>query len=61
MYSEEILYFLKAKKFLVSLSEYLFIIESPQVNHVHYANDTFYISTDDGYNFSLKIDDNNRK
>ena len=61
MYSEEILEFLKAKKFLISLSEYLFIIESPQVRQVYFNNGRFYISTDDGYTFSLKIDDNEIK
>ena len=55
MYSEEIAKLLKLRYNLVSIREYIQIIESPQVDHVKYENDEFHIWTNDGYTFTLKI------
>jgi len=58
MYSHEIKEYLKLKKYLITVDEYLKIIESPQIRSVSYNNGIFYIKTDDSYEFSLKINDN---
>ena len=55
MYSDEIARLLKMRYNLVSIREYIQIIESPQVDHVKYENDEFKIWTNDGYAFTLKI------
>lgn len=55
MYSEEIAKLLKMRYNLVSIREYIQIIESPQVDHVKYENNEFKIWTNDGYTFTLKI------
>lgn len=55
MYSYEIACLLEQKKYLISVKEYLKIINSPQVDHVVYKNQQFYIYTNDGYQFVLKI------
>ena len=55
MYSEEIAKLLRIRYNLVSIKEYIQIIESPQVDHIKYENDEFYIWTTDGYTFKLKI------
>ena len=55
MYSEEILNYLKNKKFLLTVEEYLKIIESPQIREVFYNDKHFFMTTDDGYKFSFKI------
>ncbi|MBQ9024566.1 MAG: hypothetical protein IJ105_05015 [Bacilli bacterium] len=61
MYSEEIKQYLKKKKYLLTVEEYLYLIESPQIRENIYRDNTFYISTDDGYNFSFKIVDKDIK
>jgi len=61
MYSHEIKEYLKLKKYLITVDEYLKIIESPQIRSVSYNNGIFYIKTDDSYEFSLKISDNKEK
>ena len=59
MYSEEIKKYLKLKKYILTLDEYLKLIENPQVRRVIYnENDYFTVLTDDGYNFSFKIIEN---
>jgi len=55
MYSYEIACLLEQKKYLISVKEYLQIIKSPQVDHIQYKNQQFYIWTNDGYQFVLKI------
>ena len=55
MYSYEIAELLKLRNNLVTLKEYLEITNSPQVDHVKYENDNFYLWTNDGYQFVLKI------
>ena len=61
MYSNEIEKLLKLRNYLISIQEYLEIIKSPQIDHIKYENDTFYIWTNDGYNFTLKIRRENGK
>lgn len=59
MYSEEIKEFLKIKKYIITLDEYLKIIQSPQVRKVQSKdNNCFDMITDDGYIFSFKIIEN---
>ena len=59
MYSEEIKKYLKLKKYILTLDEYLKLIENPQVRRVIYnENNYFTVLTDDGYNFSFKIIEN---
>ena len=55
MYSYEIEKLIKLRNGLVTLKEYIEITNSPQVDHVKYENDKFYIWTEDGYKFVLKI------
>lgn len=55
MYSNEIKRLLEEKQYLISVKEYIQIIKSPQVNHIQYKNQQFYIWTEDGYEFVLKI------
>ena len=55
MYSKEIEELLKLKNNLINLSEYLKIVQSPQIDHIKYDNGSFKIWTDDGYKFELKI------
>ena len=55
MYSEEIAKLLKIRYNLVSIREYIRIIESPQVDHIKYEDEQFKIWTNDGYAFTLKI------
>lgn len=55
MYSEEIANLLKMRYNLVSIKEYLQITESPQIDHIKYENNTFFLWSNDGYSFKLKI------
>ena len=56
MYSHEIENLLKMKNYLITVKEYLSIIESPQIKDVDYkGNNNFNVSTTDGYNFSFRI------
>lgn len=55
MYSKEIQELLKLKNNLVTLEEYLRIIQSPQIDHIKYENGIFNIWTNDEYKFELKI------
>lgn len=55
MYSYEIKRLLEEKKYLISVKEYLKIINSPQVDHVVFKNHEFQIWTNDGYQFKLQI------
>ena len=55
MYSYEIEKLLKLRNYLVSIQEYLEIVKSPQIDHIKYENDMFYLWTNDGYTFTLKI------
>lgn len=56
MYSHEIDNLLKMKKYLISVKDYINIIESSQVKNVNYnGNNNFTVSTDDGYIFSFTI------
>ena len=56
MYSHEIENLLKMKNYLITVKEYLSIIESPQIKDVNYkGNNNFNISTNDGYNFSFRV------
>jgi hypothetical protein len=55
MYSYEIAKLLKIRQNLVSIQEYLEIIKSPQIDHIKYENDTFFLWSNDGYSFKLKI------
>lgn len=55
MYSHEIEKLLKLRQNLVSIQEYLEIIKSPQIDHIKYENDTFFVWSNDGHSFTLKI------
>lgn len=55
MYSEEIKRLLEIKGNLVTLKEYIKIIESPQVDHILYKDDEFHLWTTDNYYFKLRI------
>lgn len=55
MYSEEIKRLLEIRSNLVTLKEYIQIIESPQVDHVLYKDNEFHLWTTDNYYFKLKI------
>ena len=55
MYSHEIAQLLKLRYNLVSIKEYIQIVQSPQVDHVIYEDNTFKIYTTDGYTFTLRI------
>lgn len=55
MYSHEIEELLRVRNNLVSIKEYLKIIKSPQIDHIKYENDTFFLWSNDGYSFKLKI------
>ncbi len=55
MYSNEIENLLKFKNYLISVQDYLEIIKSPQIDHIKYENDMFYLWTNDNYSFTLKI------
>lgn len=55
MYSYEIEKLLKLRQNLVSIQEYLEIIKSPQIDHIKYENNTFFVWSNDGYSFKLKI------
>lgn len=55
MYSEEIKKLLQIRNNLVSVKEYIQIINSSQVDHVLYKNDEFHLWTTDNYYFKLKI------
>ena len=56
MYSQEIEELLKLRNYLISVKEYLKIVESSQVNHVKYENDKFICWTTDNYKFVLKVE-----
>lgn len=55
MYSYEIRKLLEEKKYLITLMEYITILKSPQIDHVLYKNQQFYMWTTDGYEFKFKI------
>ena len=55
MYSYEIRKLLEEKKYLITLMEYIKILKSPQIDHVLYKNQQFYMWTTDGYEFKFKI------
>lgn len=55
MYSWEIAKLLKLRYNLVSIKEYLEITKSPQIDHIKYEDDTFFLWSNDGYSFKLKI------
>lgn len=55
MYSYEIQELLRLRNNLVSIKEYIQIIRSPQIDHIQYKNQQFYIWTTDNYQFTLKI------
>lgn len=55
MYSNEIQELLRIRNNLISVKEYLKIIESPQINQIKFDNEQFYLWTDDNYKFVLKI------
>lgn len=62
MYSHEIEELLKMKNYLVTVQEYIKIIESSQVRDVDYkGNNYFSVSTNDGYSFSFKVVYNTKK
>ena len=56
MYSKEIEELLRYKKYLITVSDYLRIIESPQIRNIKYNDGNYFsIETDDGYSFNFKI------
>lgn len=60
MYSYEIEQLLRLKNYILSIKEYIQILNtSTQIKHIKYDpyNDTFYIETEDNYNFKFKIKD----
>lgn len=61
MYSYEIEELLKRRNNLVSIKEYIKICNSPQIDHIKYDKGLFYLWTNDGYSFALKIRRENGK
>lgn len=62
MYSHEIEQLLKMKNYLITVQDYIKIIESSQVRDVNYnGNNNFNVSTDDGYSFSFRVVYNTKK
>ena len=62
MYSHEIANLLKLKNYLISVKDYIDIVESSQVKDVDYkGNNNFNVSTNDGYTFSFTIVYNTKK
>ena len=56
MYSWEIDQLLKIKHYIISVSEYCEIVSSsPQINDVKYENGMFKLTTDDKYEFKVKV------
>ena len=55
MHSNEIEKLLKLRQNLVSIQEYLEIVKSPQIDHIKYENDIFFLWSNDCYSFKLKI------
>lgn len=55
MYSYEIEKLLKLRNYLISIKEYLEITKSPQIDHIKYENDTFFMWSNDGYTFKFKL------
>jgi len=55
MYSHEIQELLKLKNYLISVQDYIKIIESKQIDHIKYDNGLFYLWTTDNYRFIFKI------
>lgn len=55
MYSYEIEKLLKLKNYLITVQEYYEIIKSPQIDHIKYENDTFFMWSKDGYSFKFRI------
>lgn len=55
MYSEEIKNLLELKNYYIEVKEYLKIINSPQVDHIKYENQSFNVWTKDGYYFKFKL------
>lgn len=55
MYSYEIEKLLKLRNYLISIQEYLEITKSPQIDHIKYENDTFFMWSNDGYTFKFKL------
>ena len=62
MYSHEIEQLLKMKNYLITVQDYIKIIESSQVREVNYnGNNNFNVSTNDGYSFSFRVVYNTKK
>jgi hypothetical protein len=56
MYSQEIQELINLKQQVITIQDYINIIQtSPQVDHILYNNDHFEMFTDDGYGFKFKI------
>ena len=55
MNNEQIKEYLKYKKYLLTVDEYLKLIENKQIRKVKYENSKFYVLTDQGVEFSFKI------
>ena len=57
MYSHEIEQLLKLRNYVISVEESLKIASSSQIKLIKYDtfNDTFYISTEDKYNFKFEV------
>lgn len=56
MYSKEIQELINLRQQVITLQDYINIIQtSPQVDHILYNQDHFEMFTDDGYAFKFKI------
>ena len=55
MYSHEIKELLKLKKNLITVQDYIKILESSQVNHIKFENEEFTCRTSDNYVFKFKL------
>ena len=60
MFSWEIQKLLELRQYLLTVQEYIEISDikkNPQIKRVHYEpfEDSFYIDTDDNYNFKFKV------
>lgn len=62
MYSKEIQELIEIKNYIISLNDYINIIQtSPQIDHVLYKDEYFNLFTTDNYHFKLKIKEVRRK
>lgn len=61
MYSQEIQELINFKQQVITLNDYINIIQtSPQVDHILYQDENFNLFTTDNYHFKFKIKENKK-